>query len=253
MLDLAERTAHCDAANRHWSIQFHDEKAPSRAGGQSRAEQKEITMLDLLKDDFARRGHDQPSDLLDPTRTEPLAEAQTTASGAPADALTEEEAICWIRERLPLTTTVRELESEWCWPKSSVSRFLSRINGTHFHIISDKSGTRIGPLAASGEAGSRLSDLAAPNNTNWSDVAADNGSNEFSWLTAEKEGELVQRSTRAIAAYINPHGMIVIRGEADWNDEDDPIVIVAPSNLMRLVNRLIELGDELKFENDGEE
>ena len=81
----------------------------------------------------------------------------------------------------------------------------------------------------------------------------DGGGRDFSWRHAEEDGDLVQHSTQAVACYINTQSQIVIRSEAAWNDGEDRVIIVAPTNLRRLVNRLIELGDHIPINSSADE
>jgi hypothetical protein len=66
-----------------------------------------------------------------------------------------------------------------------------------------------------------------------------NDSHPFDWEQDAKD--IVTPTQYAIAVYENPHRQIVIRQEAVWPDEDDPIVVVDRANLQPLIDRLCDI------------
>jgi hypothetical protein len=88
----------------------------------------------------------------------------------------------------------------------------------------------------------------APAPGNWDDDVDAHGV-EFRWEDALRDGSLVQRKSLQIAVYINPNDEVVIRQERDFNDEYDPIILVTPQNIKRLVSRLAELGERFPTED----
>ncbi len=48
---------------------------------------------------------------------------------------------------------------------------------------------------------------------------------DFDWNKLEEE-TVVTRGVRRTAVYLNPHNDIVIRQGRDWNEEDDPFLVL---------------------------
>jgi hypothetical protein len=44
-----------------------------------------------------------------------------------------------------------------------------------------------------------------------------------------------------IALYIGGRGHLVIRQQRDWHQDEDTLVLIAPQNIMRFVERLLEV------------
>jgi hypothetical protein len=57
------------------------------------------------------------------------------------------------------------------------------------------------------------------------------------WEWHDNEHVVIQGQS-AIALYLNPRDVVVIRQERDWCDEDDPFICVRPENLPRLIDKL---------------
>jgi hypothetical protein len=52
---------------------------------------------------------------------------------------------------------------------------------------------------------------------------------------------VVFREQKLTAAYFNPDGDLVIRQLRDWNEDDDPCVIISANNIQTLIDRLCDL------------
>ena len=77
---------------------------------------------------------------------------------------------------------------------------------------------------------------------NVTDVTDNCDVSDFNWDDARAEGAVVQEKSLTVACYINPHGQVVIREEANWpHDDEDRWIIISPGNLLPLINRLCEL------------
>jgi hypothetical protein len=144
--------------------------------------------------------------------------------------LSEANAIEWIREHLitgELVVTLRELEAEWNWPKSNVSRFLDRISGTQFQVTRDKTGTHIKAPELKPASHNR------PDENDHDD--------EFSWADAQKAGIVVQPHCSLTAIYWNPAGNIVIRAEQSWSEDQDPFLVLSPAHVPTVIKRLFDM------------
>jgi hypothetical protein len=64
-------------------------------------------------------------------------------------------------------------------------------------------------------------------------------SHPFDWTEDAKD--VVTPTQYAIAVYENPRRQIVIRQEAPWPDDEDPIVVVDRANLQPLIDRLCDI------------
>jgi hypothetical protein len=74
----------------------------------------------------------------------------------------------------------------------------------------------------------------------------DGDDDSFDWNAARAAGAVIQEKTQPVAAYLNPHGYVVIRQEADWpHDDEDRWIVIAPGSLLPLINRLMELEREI--------
>jgi hypothetical protein len=61
-------------------------------------------------------------------------------------------------------------------------------------------------------------------------------STPFSWDDDKDSVVLLEQPRTAV--YTNPNGCIVIRQEAAWDEEVDPVIIIAPANIPTLVHVL---------------
>jgi hypothetical protein len=60
---------------------------------------------------------------------------------------------------------------------------------------------------------------------------------EFAWNS--KNTDVIIPQQGAIAVYSNPMGVVVIRQEANWDDEGDHFVFVHPTHIDAVVDRLM--------------
>jgi hypothetical protein len=71
-------------------------------------------------------------------------------------------------------------------------------------------------------------------------------SSEFDWANAQEHDCIVQQQVHRVAIYNNPHGDVVIRQERDWNEEDDPFIVIARAHAVRAAHAILDaagLGD----------
>jgi hypothetical protein len=69
-------------------------------------------------------------------------------------------------------------------------------------------------------------------------------STKFDW--ADVQECIVQRQVHRVAIYDNTHGDVVIRQERDWNEEDDPFIVIARAHAIRAAHAILNaagLGD----------
>ena len=59
---------------------------------------------------------------------------------------------------------------------------------------------------------------------------------DFDW---DNDPDIVQRTVMATAVYPNNSGRIVIRQQADWNDSDDVVILVAPENALAVARAIV--------------
>jgi len=64
-------------------------------------------------------------------------------------------------------------------------------------------------------------------------------SDEFDW--SEDNEDIVQPSVQGVAAYINAFGIITIRQERNWDEEDDTIIVLTIESARALSDKLREL------------
>lgn len=64
-------------------------------------------------------------------------------------------------------------------------------------------------------------------------------SDEFDW--SEDNEDIVQPSVQGVAAYINAYGIITIRQERNWDEEDDTIIVLTIESARALSDKLREL------------
>ena len=62
---------------------------------------------------------------------------------------------------------------------------------------------------------------------------------DFDW--SADNPDLVTERQPAIAVYENAGGSISIRQEADWNEDQDPVIIVTKANVTDLVQALLRV------------
>jgi hypothetical protein len=67
----------------------------------------------------------------------------------------------------------------------------------------------------------------------------DSDSEPFDWVKDAKD--VVTPTQYAVAIYENPRRQIVIRQEAPWPDDEDPVVVIDRANLMPLIDRLCDI------------
>lgn len=67
---------------------------------------------------------------------------------------------------------------------------------------------------------------------------------DFDWN--RKDAPVVLQQQRKTAIYMNPASDVVIRQEADWDEENDPFVVIGAQNLRRVIASLTELADEIE-------
>jgi hypothetical protein len=65
-------------------------------------------------------------------------------------------------------------------------------------------------------------------------------STEFDWANASIRDCTVQQQVHRVAIYDNPHGDVVIRQERDWNEEDDPFIVIARGHAIRAAHAILE-------------
>ena len=71
-------------------------------------------------------------------------------------------------------------------------------------------------------------------------------STEFDWADAEEHDCIVQQQVHRVAIYDNPHGDVVIRQERDWNEENDPFIVIARAQAISAAHAILAaagLGD----------
>lgn len=73
------------------------------------------------------------------------------------------------------------------------------------------------------------------------------------WEDADNAGDIVLPEQRAIAVYPNGKGCLVIRQEADWNDDEDSIVLVQPEHAERVAQALLNWAQEVLGREQPEE
>src|ERR1700733_11478027 len=61
----------------------------------------------------------------------------------------------------------------------------------------------------------------------------------FDWNA--QDGSIVLNEQPATAVYFNAAGGLIIRQKADWDQEDDSIVIIAPGNINRFIDELTDI------------
>lgn len=68
-------------------------------------------------------------------------------------------------------------------------------------------------------------------------AAANPPPERFDWMAEDRESVILHKQP-CTAVYWNRQGQIVIRQEAEWNDDDDPFLHFDPQNLPALIARL---------------
>jgi hypothetical protein len=61
---------------------------------------------------------------------------------------------------------------------------------------------------------------------------------DFDWKALE-ERCIVQQRVMRVAIYSNPSGDVVIRQERDWDEEDDPFIIIARANVPAAIEQML--------------
>jgi hypothetical protein len=137
-----------------------------------------------------------------------------------AHMFTDEQARAYL-DQCVKRPSVRALAEAWCWSKSSVGRFLSRLNGEM------KPGTnppvppsQERPLAQAGVTESEI--------------------DESLRMFAPESTDLLIHEQPATAVYVNVFDQVVIRQEAR-DDSSDQIVRFEPQHIPKLIARLQEL------------
>jgi len=60
---------------------------------------------------------------------------------------------------------------------------------------------------------------------------------EFKW----NDRDIVLREQRETAIYWNPNGDLVIRQRADWNETDDPFLVIGANNVFEFIDKLCDV------------
>jgi hypothetical protein len=71
-------------------------------------------------------------------------------------------------------------------------------------------------------------------------------SKEFDWADAQERDCIVQQQVHRVAIYDNPRGDVVIRQERDWNEEEDPFIVIARAHAIMAAHAILDavgLGD----------
>lgn len=61
---------------------------------------------------------------------------------------------------------------------------------------------------------------------------------EFDWN--DVADQVVQQAVEKVAIYSNPHGDVVVRQEADWNESDDPYVVISRAHALRAAYAILD-------------
>ena len=69
----------------------------------------------------------------------------------------------------------------------------------------------------------------------WKDVEED--AEEFSW---NSDDSVVLQEQRRTAIYFNTRGELVIRQEADWNEDTDTVLVIAKNNIPDFLDKLTD-------------
>lgn len=62
-------------------------------------------------------------------------------------------------------------------------------------------------------------------------------SEEFDW----NDDDIVLREQRCTAIYWNPAGDLAIRQGADWDESDDPFLVIGANNVQDFIDRLCDV------------
>jgi len=65
---------------------------------------------------------------------------------------------------------------------------------------------------------------------------------EFNWYG--NEADIVIPEQAAIAVYLNPRGDIVIRQRAEWCEEHDTVIVLAPAHASTLARAILDAAGE---------
>jgi hypothetical protein len=63
-------------------------------------------------------------------------------------------------------------------------------------------------------------------------------SEEFDWNT---DPSIVLHEQRRTAVYFNPGGSLVIRQQKDWDEEQDPFLLIAPENAVKFLDAVCDV------------
>ncbi|MFZ3180039.1 MAG: hypothetical protein WA156_07470 [Methylocystis silviterrae] len=73
------------------------------------------------------------------------------------------------------------------------------------------------------------------------------------WEDADNAGDIVLSEQRAIAVYPNGKGCLVIRQQADWNADEDSIILVQPEHAERVARALLNWAQQVLGQKQPEE
>jgi hypothetical protein len=69
---------------------------------------------------------------------------------------------------------------------------------------------------------------------------------EFDWA---EDPAVVQQRVPSLAVYTNPMGLVVIRQEAEWDEDSDPFLLIHPTNALAVAQAILReagYGDDLR-------
>jgi hypothetical protein len=136
-------------------------------------------------------------------------ELETTIAAAEPAKFTIEQAKAYLAGLTGKRPSVRALEIQWGWSRSTVARFLSQHDGT-------PSGTAPGQ---------------APCPTPATPMEPD--AEQYDWTTANTD--IVVHHEPALAIYCNPYGQVVIRRDCQEDCENDHFVFFSPNRAAAVI------------------
>jgi hypothetical protein len=147
---------------------------------------------------------------------------------ADRDKFSEQQARDWLAANADSPKTVREIAELWGWHRSSVQRFLSRVRGQTPETNAETN-AKAPETSETAETSTPAPGFIIPR------------PDDFDWSPTSPD--LVAPGQPALAAYVNSFGQIVIRQQAQW--EEDPFIVVSPTAVPRLIAKLRSLLAEL--------
>ena len=70
-------------------------------------------------------------------------------------------------------------------------------------------------------------------------ILAKREEDRFDWW---KDDSIVVERQMSIAIYFNSRGHLVVRQEAEWNEDEDTFIYIAPQNIAAFIDRLCDVG-----------